>query len=148
MHRDNWKPSVGFHLLHVIKIWLQNISFLDSGSHKPAMCNALSKWLKMAENRKLIDAKQPFSFVFKPSNNQRTAQLVKNLSVKIMNFCKLIPHCENVTFWFCYFKTMVMTRYHKWSLQWNPSACPGANSFQGKEGPLDWGYQGSNEEWV
>lgn len=67
----------------------------------------------MAENRKLIDTKQPFSFVFKPSNNQRTALLVKNLNVKITNFCKLIPHCENVTFWFCYFKTMVMTRYHK-----------------------------------
>lgn len=50
------------------------------------MCNALSKWLKMAENRKLIDTKQPFSFVFKPSNNQRTALLVK------------ISECENNEF--------------------------------------------------
>lgn len=38
----------------------------------------------MADNRKLIDAKQPLSFINKPSHNYRIVLLlIKNLSGKI-----------------------------------------------------------------
>lgn len=37
----------------------------------------------MADNRKLIDAKQPLSFINKPSHNYRIVLLLKNLRGKI-----------------------------------------------------------------
>ena len=51
--------------------------------HKPVTCNALWELFKMADNRKLIDAKQPLSFINKPSHNYRIVLLLKNLSGKI-----------------------------------------------------------------
>ena len=47
----------GTHLLNVSNFWTSYF-FLGPGSHKPVMFNALRKWFKMANNRKMIDANQ------------------------------------------------------------------------------------------
>ena len=69
--RDPGRPSatnslvpckfMGAHLLNVF-LALEAINW-------PVTFNALWKWFKTANNGKLIDAKQPYSFIYKPSHN-------------------------------------------------------------------------------
>ena len=57
------------------------------------------------------------SYITRIITKNKIALLVKNLSGKIVNFCKLNPTSVNVTgkrfFRFCYFNTMVTTQYQK-----------------------------------
>ena len=60
--------------------------------HKAVTCNALCEQFKMADNRKLIDVKQHFSFVNESIHHQRIALL----DWKIGNSCKLISKAKYV----------------------------------------------------
>ena len=68
--RDNFFGSVEIHLnppLKCFQFWKSYIFFLGPESHKTSITfNALWKQFKMANNRKMIDANQRFSFVYNP----------------------------------------------------------------------------------
>ena len=59
---------MGTHLLNVFYFGSHTLYFflLGAESHKPVTFNALWKQFKMANNRKMIDANQRFSFIYNP----------------------------------------------------------------------------------